>query len=487
MSIAEYLPGRVRSWYRAHLFRRGDVNRSLELLQKEIGRNPSNLSLYYELGGILSSEGLIRDAIATYKKIGEIGSDDDRKAIQWRLGRLHLLVEEPDQALPYLLQSAAIWPGNAFVQALLGGAYLGLRNLTEAESHLSRALELDPLDPDANNWMVDFIEKSGRPIQEVEEFVKAYHDGNPDFPLAKEMLAAHYLFRMADPYGSLPLYEESLRLTANRDQRMEHYRYHITARDFSVRVAWDYHVALMELGMHGAVRDLAREFFGPKTEKMVESQVAEADGDLETALSLAQECTATMPTPAFLTWLGYLHLLRREWSKASDAFQYAVRIGTEKSHVPVQTYSGLSFSLLLAGKMDESEELCIKIEKRDEVEGRLFFLRAANELELWKLVGETSQELLERWQYATLARYYLARALAAQNELDRARSEYSRILEEQPKNSRAWYELGELIERMYDSGHARDAYARAVETHNLPPNLEREAERKLSMPQPEAE
>ncbi|SMQ70157.1 DNA-binding winged helix-turn-helix (wHTH) domain-containing protein [Devosia lucknowensis] len=122
-----------------------DFAESLVACSQVLSFDPWNGSALYLVGLGQLYLGRFDDALATFL----LADRYDTPAISrwtWRLGAgwANLLLDRPDQALPWIEQSIAITPASGRSHMLLAATYVRLGRLQEAADALARAMELRP-------------------------------------------------------------------------------------------------------------------------------------------------------------------------------------------------------------------------------------------------------------------------------------------------------------------------------------------------------
>ncbi len=147
--------------------------------------NPKAWAGHFNLGRVLTDEGLLEPALGSYDRSIELRADygaahGNRGLVLWRLGRL----EEAERAFQRALE---LDPGLASAHNNLGVLLTGRKAFAEAERHLARALELAPRDPATIANLGLLFAKSGRLERAVAEFRRALAL-DPNEPVAKPSL-----------------------------------------------------------------------------------------------------------------------------------------------------------------------------------------------------------------------------------------------------------------------------------------------------------
>jgi len=123
----------------------GDVAAALDLIGQAQSMFPGNFSLTLQRGAIEHDSGELDGALATYRRAERL--DPDHPGLLERMGHLHLLRQEPRDAVIILRRLVGVTPANAPAWAQFAFSLAQTGQTQEAQSALARALELDPADP----------------------------------------------------------------------------------------------------------------------------------------------------------------------------------------------------------------------------------------------------------------------------------------------------------------------------------------------------
>jgi Flp pilus assembly protein TadD len=106
---------------------------------------PGNFSLTMLEGAIAHDGGGLDEALAAYRAAETLQPDNPR--LLERMGHLHLLRQQPQEAVRYMRRLVEITPDSAaaWAQLAIGLAQSGAAQ--EAQSAFDRAFQLDPNDP----------------------------------------------------------------------------------------------------------------------------------------------------------------------------------------------------------------------------------------------------------------------------------------------------------------------------------------------------
>ncbi len=83
-------------------------------------------------------------------------------------------VKDPEKALKIAQSALAAFPESAMGYNLMGWSYIGLEDLKRAESHLKKALEIDPLLPAAHLNIGTLYEIQSKEKQALTSYHEAY-------------------------------------------------------------------------------------------------------------------------------------------------------------------------------------------------------------------------------------------------------------------------------------------------------------------------
>jgi tetratricopeptide (TPR) repeat protein len=119
---------------------------AIEAFQHCLKLDPRNPTAEYNVG--LSFEGLNQndEAIQAYQNAIAWQEQNETKSPDSLVGlaRLYLRQNQPENALPYLLQAVAAFPELSLAHEELGKAFSVLRRLHEAQEQLEKAVQLSP-------------------------------------------------------------------------------------------------------------------------------------------------------------------------------------------------------------------------------------------------------------------------------------------------------------------------------------------------------
>lgn len=119
---------------------------AIEAFEQCLKLEPRNVAAEYNVG--LSYEGLNQkpDAIQAYQNAIAWQAQSPSKSPEplMDLARLYLNQNQPEKAVPYLVQAVAAFPQAALAHEELGRAYATLNKLPEAQKELEKAVELSP-------------------------------------------------------------------------------------------------------------------------------------------------------------------------------------------------------------------------------------------------------------------------------------------------------------------------------------------------------
>jgi tetratricopeptide (TPR) repeat protein len=119
---------------------------AIEAFEHCLKLDPGNVTAEYNVG--LSYEGLNQndEAIQAYQNAIAWEAQTEAKSPDPFVGlaRLYLHQNQPEKALPYLLQAVAAFPQLSLAHEELGKAYSVLHHLAEAQEQLEKAVQLSP-------------------------------------------------------------------------------------------------------------------------------------------------------------------------------------------------------------------------------------------------------------------------------------------------------------------------------------------------------
>lgn len=123
----------------------GDAAAALDLIGQAQSMFPDNFSLTLLSGAIAHDTGELDAALAAYHAAERL--QPDHPELLERMGHLHLLRQEPLDAVVVLRRLVGVTPGSAPAWAQLAVGLAQTGEAQGAQSALARALELDPADP----------------------------------------------------------------------------------------------------------------------------------------------------------------------------------------------------------------------------------------------------------------------------------------------------------------------------------------------------
>ena len=119
---------------------------AIEAFEHCLKLDPKNVTAEYNVG--LAYEGLNQndEAIQAYENAIAWQAHDETKSPDpfFGLARLYLHQNNPEKAVPYLLQAVAAFPQLSLAHEELGKAYSVLHRLSEAQEQLEEAVQLSP-------------------------------------------------------------------------------------------------------------------------------------------------------------------------------------------------------------------------------------------------------------------------------------------------------------------------------------------------------
>jgi tetratricopeptide (TPR) repeat protein len=119
---------------------------AIEAFERCLKLEPRNVFAEYNVG--LSFEGLRQkdEAIQAYQNAIAWQANSNAEAPEpfLYLGKLYLEDNQPEKAVPYLVQAVAAFPGVSLAHEELGKAYSNLNQLPQAQQELEKAVSLSP-------------------------------------------------------------------------------------------------------------------------------------------------------------------------------------------------------------------------------------------------------------------------------------------------------------------------------------------------------
>jgi tetratricopeptide (TPR) repeat protein len=239
---------------------------------------------YYQLKEYEPAVAPLEKALALKKNEGKTDTD-----IMQALGRVHIALQNYDQARPYFETLARQQPQVAVNHYMLGVIYANLNRGAEADAAFRQAVKLDP--KDADSWYYLGVQqfRDGQ----LSQAAVSLRNGLAAAPKNTEMmgLLVESLLRQgaaeADERRALALYEEAIRVGHNLKLLRED-------------------AASLEL--------LGRAFLAAK-------KYTNAEMTLERALAAAKQ-----PSAALFFATGYAHAQNRAWGRAAEMLANADRM-----------------------------------------------------------------------------------------------------------------------------------------------------------------
>ncbi len=196
------------------------IDRAIRLNPRDLWAYATRGQAYRELGEIAELRGDVqkaheqrREAVASFQKAVEIGSDNPSFPLIWlEYGRVFMDSGQYDQAIHYLLKSLTAFPNHSDVLESLGTCYFNVRDYREAVRFLSVAVRHQP-----KIETIGMLARSYEEMGENQEAIRVYRDGLAHFPRSVEF---HYnlgvlYHRIGEMESAVVHLEKALELSPN--------------------------------------------------------------------------------------------------------------------------------------------------------------------------------------------------------------------------------------------------------------------------------
>jgi tetratricopeptide (TPR) repeat protein len=162
---ARYHLGRVR-------YQQNQFDPAIAAFEEVLRRNPDDVKAEDNLGLCLEAKAWTDAALAAYRKaIGmEAVSGSRNEQPYLNLGKLLTTLNRATDAVPVLVQAAAIAPGSATVHYELGRAQFNLQHYELAGEQLERAVVLDPNNSAPHYLLGRIYQRMGKREQSAQQF-----------------------------------------------------------------------------------------------------------------------------------------------------------------------------------------------------------------------------------------------------------------------------------------------------------------------------
>ena len=120
---------------------KGNDGKAIEEYRLAIALKPSLPNLHYSLGHLLWKDLKVKEAREEFE--AELGLNPRHAGALNELGDIYLLEHQPDKAVPYLTRALGVDPTNPDIHRDLGTAYSELRDYLKAEAQFKLAVSND--------------------------------------------------------------------------------------------------------------------------------------------------------------------------------------------------------------------------------------------------------------------------------------------------------------------------------------------------------
>lgn len=189
----------------------GDDEKAVEHYRKAIDLNPGFPDGSLNLGDLLLRQGRYDEAIELFLKA--INVRPDFASAYNRLGVAYAKQQYYNEAIAALRLAETLEKGNPWHAVTIGGIFLALDNLAQAEREFTHALELDPDYLDAHSAMAGLMRRKGEFGKSIEQIEKGLVR-DVDDPAAKAKLK-EFAGRIAAEAAQTKTLDD--RLSANPD------------------------------------------------------------------------------------------------------------------------------------------------------------------------------------------------------------------------------------------------------------------------------
>lgn len=303
----------------------------IELLQKELEREPTNVKIALLLGGMLRKEGRTGEATSVVENSTgileqRIISEGDSAELLYLIGMCSLFLERDAAAFQHFQTALALEPEREAVHLGLVRSLLNLGRREEAIGSLELALTLFPESEIVKQQLVEAFESEGRyeaAIPILEE-LRRLDTGNP--AVFERLLTAYVKTGNAAKAG--PLFEELSEkgVISPLEAVINVYRIHL-AND-------DLRAARMELQKaesldedHPIVADAFREYYS------LQAKAAEADDNYRRAILFWERAIDSFPDDWGAQYS--LAMAHTKLQNHEDALEIFVKLGEQQPADPI--------------------------------------------------------------------------------------------------------------------------------------------------------
>jgi tetratricopeptide (TPR) repeat protein len=164
---------------------------AIEAFEHCLKLDPKNVTAEYNVG--LSYEGLNQndEAIQAYQNAITWAAQEKGKSVDpyIAVARLYLHNNQPEKAIPYLLQAVAVFPQLSLAHEELGKAYSAQHRLPEAQGELEKAVELSPRDASLRCLLGQVYQQQKMTARAQTEFARctALRSTQPEMPAPNQV------------------------------------------------------------------------------------------------------------------------------------------------------------------------------------------------------------------------------------------------------------------------------------------------------------
>lgn len=166
--------------------RAGELSEALSASSDALEQDPNNVSLIIMRAGILDALEQNDEAISYYKRA--IAEEPELIDSYILLSSLYIKVNRPEQAVGLLSPLVKLSPNRPIIHYYLARALEHNGQLTPAQKHYRRALELAPGEQDVSRDVVRVLVKENK-IDEAQKFCEAILETSPDDVTTRRILS----------------------------------------------------------------------------------------------------------------------------------------------------------------------------------------------------------------------------------------------------------------------------------------------------------
>src|SRR5215472_2671794 len=172
----------------------GQTQKSIQIIQDEVNKNPQSLDLQRELGNAQAAAGQFPAAIGTYQQLlGKLNDPKQQSALYIQIGRVYNFAGDPQRSVEAYEKSRNGTPDTAPVMRDLGTLYDEMGDRGKARKYYEAALRIDSTDPLALNNLAYMIAESGGDLNEALTYAQRARQKLPNYSEITDTLGWIYL------------------------------------------------------------------------------------------------------------------------------------------------------------------------------------------------------------------------------------------------------------------------------------------------------